>query len=102
MAEPAWDEETDAGWYRRKVGHRIEKGMNRLLGTVLGAIGLWAAYVTLTSNSFAFATHWFGLVAAAGLLLLARLCFKARRAVVTDLFGGEEMVDISRRPKKTD
>lgn len=88
MSDPTWDEESDAGWYRRTVGHRIERTMNRMLGLLLGAVGLWAAYVTLSSDEFTLGSHWFGLVAAAVLLFLSRLCFKARKAIITD-FGDD-------------
>jgi hypothetical protein len=99
MSKPDWDEETDAGWYRKQVGHRIERGMNRLLGLVLGGAGLWALYVSLTSESFTLKTHWFGLVAAAALLFLAHLCFKARRSIVEG-FGEEPTGPPARRNSK--
>jgi hypothetical protein len=80
-------EHPGGGWYRRKVGRRVELGMNRLIGGVLGAAGLLATYLTL-GNGVALADDWFGLLAGALLLFLSRLCFKARRGIIEG-FGEE-------------
>jgi|GEM_PF-4628498 len=88
MRQPDWNGEVDAGWYRRTVGHRIEKWSNRLLGLLLGAIGLLAIFLSLSSEGFTLASHWPGLLAGFVLLFLSRLCFKARKAVLADI--GEE------------
>jgi hypothetical protein len=99
MSEPTWNDETDAGWYRKQVGHRIERAANRLLGLLLGAVGIWAGYVALASDEFTLRTHWFGLVVAVVLLFLSRLCFKARRSIIQG-FGEEPDGTIGRREPK--
>lgn len=91
-------QEQDEGWYRRKVGRRIEKGVNRLLGTMLILIALLAIYLSVSGDNFSISTHWPGLVIAALLLLAGRYCLKARESVI-DAFG-DEPSDIRRRSKR--
>jgi hypothetical protein len=78
----------DRGWYRRKVGRAIELGTNRLIGTVLAVLAVLGALLSFGSETFSFATHWPGLVTSIVLLVLARLCFMAKKGIVTG-FGEE-------------
>jgi hypothetical protein len=94
------DQEPEEGWYRRKVGRRIEKGVNRLLGIMLILIALLALYLSVSSDSFAISSHWPGLVIAALLLLAGRYCLKAKESVI-DGFG-EEPSDTGRKTGEGD
>jgi len=85
------------GWYRRKVGRRIERGANRLIGTVLGAIGIGSAVLTLSSSEFAWSSHWPGLAVAIALLVLARMCFRTKNSVIEEF--GYDYVTQRKRPK---
>lgn len=80
------ESEKGEGWYRRKVGRRIERGMNRLIAGLLAAIGFVAGYLSLPAEDHG--PRWFGLIAAVVLFWLARKCFTARRSVI-DGFGEE-------------
>ncbi|WP_427963522.1 hypothetical protein [Altererythrobacter sp.] len=91
------DRDGKENWYRRNIGRRIELGMNRLLGSLLGAIGLLAAYLSLSSDEFDWTTHWPGLVVATGLLLTARYCFRAEKSVIDDFGDGEGFVPPGKR-----
>lgn len=100
MPEPNWDEETDAGWYRRNVGHRLEKAVNRILGTFLLLIAIYALYVTLSAEDFSFGDHWPGLAIAALFLFGASYCFRARKAVFDDFDGDGDGYLPPDRPRK--
>jgi len=91
MTKPDWDQEADAGWYRRTVGHRLEKGVNRIIGSLLLLIAIYAGYVTLTAENFTLGDHWPGLAIAGLFLLGARYCFRARKAVFEDFDGEGEI-----------
>ncbi|TIX51911.1 hypothetical protein [Alteraurantiacibacter aquimixticola] len=93
------DEEQDEGWYRRKVGRDIEKGVNRLIGTVLALLGVFGGYLSLSSEVFSLVTHWPGLLVSAVLLVLARLCFKAKDSVIQGFGEGAE-ADIVHRDRR--
>ena len=85
MGGESWDEPATDGWYRRNVGRRIERGANRLIGLVLLTVGFFAAYFSLTRET---GPDWFGAGIALILLVLAHLCFSARRSIITG-FGEE-------------
>lgn len=76
------DEEAGGNWYRRKVGRRIERGVNRLIAGALGTIGFLAGYFSLPPGNDAGEFRWFGLVIAAVLFWLARKCLTARSSVI--------------------
>ena len=82
------DRGDDDNWYRRKVGRRIERGMNRLIAGVLGAVGFVAAYLSLPPGNDDGEFRWFGLVVALVLFGLARACFVAKGSVIEE-FGDE-------------
>lgn len=86
----------DENWYRRHVGRRIERGMNRLIGTVLAGIGFFAGYFSLPPGNAAGEVRWFGLIVAFVLIWLARQCFIARRSVIEE-FGDEADFDTRRK-----
>ena len=88
--------EEDEGWYRRKIGKKIELGANKLLGWMLLAIALFALWVTLTSETFALSTHWPTFPIAAVLLVLSRLCFRARTGIIQG-FGEEPDGNVAQR-----
>ncbi|AKM08880.1 hypothetical protein [Croceicoccus naphthovorans] len=75
-------------WYRRKIGRRIERGMNRLIAGVLAAAGFLAAYFSLPPGNADGEVRWFGLIFALILFGLARQCLVARGSVIEG-FGDE-------------
>ena len=92
------DEQEDEGWYRRKVGRRIELGANKLLGWFLTAVAIGAVLLSVSSDSFALSTHWPGFVIAAVMLGLARLCFRAKEGIIQG-FGEEPDGNVARRKR---
>jgi hypothetical protein len=101
MTKPCPDGETAAGdgWYRRRFGRRIESGVNRLIGLLLGAIGLYALDLTLSAEGFSLARHWPGVVIGATLLLLSFLCFWARRSIIAGFGDDTDVLPVQRRSK---
>jgi len=81
-------ENPEDGWYRRKIGRRIELGANRLIGLVLAAIGLYALWLAADTGGFALADDWPNLALTAVTLFLSRLCFTARTGIIKG-FGEE-------------
>ena len=82
------DEDETEGWYRRKIGRKIEMGANRLMGWLLFAIGMFALLVTVSSETFSLATHWPSFLFVAVIFGLARLCFRAKSGIIEG-FGDE-------------
>lgn len=76
------------GWYRRKIGRRIEMAVNRLWGWFFLILALVVLWLTLGADDFQLAIHWPGLLVAGLSLLGARYCFKARHSVIEE-FGDE-------------
>ncbi|GGD69738.1 hypothetical protein GCM10010990_19110 [Croceicoccus mobilis] len=76
----AMDEEREEGWYRRKVGRRLERALNRLVAGVLGAVGFVAGYTSLPTDEHDI--RWIGMGIAVALFWLAGKCWRARRAVI--------------------
>jgi len=81
-------ENPEDGWYRRKIGRRIELGANRLIGLALGTVGLYALWLAASTGAIALADDWPKLALAAGTLFLSRLCFRARTGIIEG-FGEE-------------
>ena len=82
------NEERQENWYRRKVGRRIERGMNRLIAGVLGAAGFLAAYFSLPPGNDEGELRWFGLIVALVLFVLARACFVTTGSVIKEFGEG--------------
>jgi hypothetical protein len=93
------EDEQGEGWYRRKIGKRIELGVNKALGWLLALIAFFALFLTFSSVQFSFVTHWPGVVAGVGLLLLARLCFRAKTGIIQG-FGEETSNSAREWPKR--
>ena len=91
-------ESDDEGWYRRKIGKKIELGANRVLGWFLLGVAVFAVLLTLSSDNFDFTTHWPGLVAAAVMLFLSRLCFRAKEGIIQGFGDEADYVPPRRKP----
>lgn len=74
------NEDGHGGWYRRKVGRRIERAVNRLVAGGLGAMGAVAAYMSLPQADHG--VRWPGILFAFAAFWLARKCWKARGSVI--------------------
>jgi len=74
------DEDTQGNWYRRKVGRRIERAVNRLIAGGLGGLGALAGYLSLPTEEHG--VRWLGMLGAAALFWLARKCWAARGSVI--------------------
>ncbi|WP_066560361.1 hypothetical protein [Croceicoccus bisphenolivorans] len=90
------DSDAKENWYRRKVGRRIERAMNRLIAGILGGAGFIAAYFSLPTGNDESEVRWFGLTVALVLFWLARQCFVARESIIKG-FGEEPDGTIGRR-----
>ncbi|HEX9806884.1 MAG TPA: hypothetical protein VGA34_08320 [Alteraurantiacibacter sp.] len=93
------EDEQGEGWYRRKIGKRIELGVNKALGWLLALIAFFALFLTFSSTQFSFATHWPGVIVGVGLLVLARLCFRAKTGIIQG-FGEETSSSAREWPKR--
>lgn len=93
------DEEKNEGRYRRKIGKRIELGVNKALGWLLATIAFFALFLTFSSTQFSFVSHWPGVLVGVGLLLLARSCFRAKTGIIQG-FGDETSSSTAEWPKR--
>ncbi len=82
-------ENPNDGWYRRKIGRRIELGANRLIGLVLGAVSAYAVWLAADTDGLVPADDWPEFALAAVMLFLSYRCFAARTGVIKGF--GEEM-----------
>jgi hypothetical protein len=93
------EDEQGEGWYRRKIGKRFELGVNKALGWLLATIAFFALFLTFSSVQFSFLSHWPGVVAGVAMLLLARLCFRAKTGIIQG-FGEETSSSTRQQPKR--
>ncbi len=83
-------------WYRQKVGRRVERGMNAVLGVFPLIVGLGAIALTGNSEDFAYSTHWPGLAVGGLLLSGALFCLRSKKSVIQE-FGDEPVQSTGQR-----
>lgn len=67
-------------WYRRKIGRRLETGLNRIVASVLGIVGFVAGYLSLPTDEHGL--RWIGMIFAVIMFWLAGKCWRARKSVI--------------------